>query len=117
MSIQIIKNLTVAHIINDDYIINEELCDDEAIGFVVQAEILYHGAKVTTEIIEAQAVVKNHFEVTAYDFGEDDLQIGDEQTIFYIDGKRAGLFWELPDALQAWATQEVKRIFKEINTK
>ena len=104
--------MTTAHIID------EELGDNgEIICFVGQAEILYHGAKVTTEIIEVQPVVHNHFEVTAYDWGKDGLQIGDEQTIFYIDGERAGLFWELPDDLQAWATQEVKRIFREINKK
>lgn len=112
MSIQIIKNLTVAHIIDEELGEN-----DEIICFVGQAEILFHGEKVTTEIIEAQPILKNHFEVTAYDWGQDGLQVGDEQTIFYIGGERAGLFWELPDELQTWATNEVKRIFKEINSK
>lgn len=109
MSIEIIKNLTILHRIDEDL----DSDDDETVCFVGHAEILYHGAKVSTEIHEAKPIMKNHFEVTAYDWGGD-LQIGDEQTFFYIDGECAGLFWELPDALQDWATKEVKRILKEI---
>lgn len=112
MSIEIIKNLTILHRIDEDLD-----SDDETVCFVGHAEILYHGAKVSTEIHEGKTIMKDHFEVTVYDWGDGDLQIGDEQTIFYIDGERAGLFWELPDELQTWATQEVKRIFQELNKK
>ncbi|WP_304333716.1 hypothetical protein [Conchiformibius steedae] len=94
-------------VVREFLIDDEQLNDDGELGFLVaSAEIKWWGNPVTT-VIEGKEY-PNILGVIAYHFGDGDVQIGDEQTLYYFNGNRSnGLtFDQLPMPIQEWVNSQ-----------
>lgn len=85
--------------------------DDDTASYEIAAVMHYSGDNISTKFGDDR---KNEFYLAIYDFGDGDLQFGDEQTTYYLGNEVVGDYDCLPDDVRSYVETAVKQLMNEL---